>query len=120
MLNVWSGLVVWALAAFACVAAPQALIVVGAPGEEEFGELFDHWGQQWKEACDKAGTQPTLIGGTTNDFELLRTNIAAATANQTDELWLVLIGHGTFDGKEPRFNLRGPDLTATDLTEWLK
>jgi hypothetical protein len=32
----------------------------------------------------------------------------------------VLIGHGTFDGKEARFNLRGPDLSASNLVEWLK
>ncbi len=26
-----------------------------------------------------------------------------------EPLWLVLIGHGTFDGREAKFNLRGPD-----------
>ena len=35
-------------------------------------------------------------------------------------LWLVLIGHGTFDGRTAKFNLRGPDLSASDLAEWLK
>jgi len=32
----------------------------------------------------------------------------------------VLIGHGTFDGKEGKFNLRGPDLSATELAGELK
>jgi len=32
----------------------------------------------------------------------------------------VLIGHGSFDGKEARFNLRGPDVSATDLALWLQ
>ncbi len=36
------------------------------------------------------------------------------------EVWLVLIGHGTWDGKEARFNLEGPDLSAGDLAAWLK
>ena len=31
----------------------------------------------------------------------------------------MLIGHGTFNGKEAKFNLRGPDLSATNLAEWL-
>ena len=35
-------------------------------------------------------------------------------------MWLVLIGHGTFDGKEARFNLRGPDVSADELALWLK
>jgi hypothetical protein len=38
----------------------------------------------------------------------------------TAELWLVLIGHGTFDGKEAKFNLRGSDVSAAELAEWLK
>ena len=32
----------------------------------------------------------------------------------------MLIGHGTFDGKEAKFNLRGPDLSASDLSVWLQ
>ena len=34
-------------------------------------------------------------------------------------MWLVLIGHGTDDGKVSKFNLRGPDLSAAQLHEWL-
>jgi len=35
-------------------------------------------------------------------------------------LWLIFIGHGTFDGKEAKFNLRGPDISADELAAWLK
>jgi hypothetical protein len=31
----------------------------------------------------------------------------------------VLIGHGTYDGREARFNLRGRDVTDVQLSEWL-
>jgi hypothetical protein len=37
-----------------------------------------------------------------------------------DVLWLVLIGHGTFDGDVAKFNARGPDVSAKELGEWLK
>ena len=37
-----------------------------------------------------------------------------------EPLWLVLIGHGTFDGREAKFNLRGPDVSAAELADWLK
>jgi hypothetical protein len=30
-----------------------------------------------------------------------------------------LIGHGTFDGRTARFNLRGPDVTPDELGKWL-
>jgi hypothetical protein len=33
-------------------------------------------------------------------------------------VWLVLIGHGTFDGRQAKFNLRGPDVTPEELAEW--
>ena len=100
----------------ATAAPAEVLIIVGAPGEEEYGKLFDEWAQLWKAAAPKA----TVIDGTTNDFDLVRTNLAQQATNNTEELWLVFIGHGTFDGKEPKFNLRGPDLSATDLANWLK
>jgi hypothetical protein len=32
----------------------------------------------------------------------------------------VLIGHGTYDGKIAKFNLRGPDVSADDLRQWLE
>ena len=41
------------------------------------------------------------------------------TTGSMEPLWLVLIGHGTFDGHTAKFNLRGPDVSATDLAEWL-
>lgn len=38
----------------------------------------------------------------------------------TSPLWLVLIGHGTFDGREAKFNLRGADVSDGELAEWLR
>lgn len=53
------------------------------------------------------------------DLDRLRLALTAACPTGAAPLWLVLIGHGTFDGREARFNLRGPDLTATQLSEWV-
>lgn len=38
----------------------------------------------------------------------------------TAPLWIVLIGHGTYDSREAKFNLRGPDLSDQELAEWLR
>ena len=38
---------------------------------------------------------------------------------KSEPLWLVLIGHGTYDGQSAKFNLRGADLTAEDFAKWL-
>ncbi|MDB5297815.1 MAG: hypothetical protein JWO31_3798, partial [Phycisphaerales bacterium] len=45
---------------------------------------------------------------------------ASRPAASAGPLWLVLIGHGTFDGREAKFNLRGPDVSAAELADWLK
>lgn len=54
------------------------------------------------------------------DRERLRTALESWTDAAWEERWLVLVGHGTFDGKDARFNLRGPDVTATELGTWLR
>ena len=102
----------------------KLLLVVGAPGEPEYGSNFIAQAVLWQKACEKARFGLTQIGmedsTATNDLEVLRQALAHEPRDVTQPLWLVLIGHGSYDGKEARFNLRGPDLTATNLTSWLQ
>ena len=74
--------------------------------------------------CAQAGAKRIAIGvevgGETTDRERLKQALEAEVKEGAAELWIVLVGHGTFDGKEAKFNLRGPDLAAGDLGEWLK
>jgi hypothetical protein len=97
------------------------IVVVGAAGETEFGTNFIHQAGLWDQACQKAGCREITLGldSATNDCERLKQILAAEPKEGPNELWLVLIGHGTFDGKEARFNVRGPDFSATDLATWL-
>lgn len=103
---------------------PTVIIAVGAAGETDFGTEFAKSAELWRKAGETAHAQPVLIGLTpTNnvtDLTWLRQTLLQEPTNAPAELWLILIGHGTYDGKEARFNLRGPDLTATELAEWLK
>jgi hypothetical protein len=102
----------------------SVIIVVGAAGEAEFGSNFVHQAVLWDSACQKAGCRVLTIGvdsgSETNDFETLKQALASEPKDGPNELWLVMIGHGTFDGKEARFNLRGPDVSASDLALWLQ
>ncbi len=100
------------------------ILVVGAPGEAEFGSNFVRQATLWQQACAKADCRQITLGldtvSQTNDYELLRQTLAAEPKDGPAQLWLVLIGHGTFDGKEARFNLRGPDVSASELALWLQ
>jgi len=123
-----------ALVLACAIAAPadqpraSIVVVVGAAGTPEYGKQFREWCGRWESAARRAGSDFVQIGlddgGPSSDRELLEKRLAAAVeeaVQESDEpLWLILIGHGTFDGKTPRFNLRGPDVTAGDLAEWLK
>src|SRR5262249_20635105 len=104
-------------------AEPTVIVIVGAPGEPEFGSNFVHQAELWKKACAEAKCREVVIGldtaAATNDYELVRQTLAAEPKDGAAELWLILIGHGTFDGKEARFNLRGPDFSATELSVFL-
>jgi hypothetical protein len=125
------------------------IIVVGAPGEEEFGSNFLRQASLWQKACAQPNLRQITIGITgpsertaavsdrpvrvapsrsnsespdsaTNDYQELKQILSLEPKDGSAELYLVLIGHGTFDGKEARFNLRGPDVSATELAAWLQ
>lgn len=104
--------------------APTVFVVVGAPGEAEFATNFVKQADLWEKVCEQANAKRITIGldegSPTNDLERLRLAFEAEPRDGPAELWLVLIGHGTFDGQEAKFNLRGPDLAATNLALWLK
>lgn len=105
-------------------AKPTVLLVLGAPGQDEFQTNFQRQVELWTRACEQAQATTVRIGldanSNTADCERLKQTLAQEQRDGSEALWLVLIGHGTFDGREARFNLRGPDVTATDLAEWLK
>lgn len=42
----------------------------------------------------------------------------AASAHADDMLVVTLIGHGSFDGTQYKFNLPGPDVSADQLAQW--
>jgi hypothetical protein len=102
---------------------PAVLLVVGAEGAPEYGSRFRSAAESWQKAAQQAGARVTTIGldrpGGQPDRARLQQAIAG-NDNGSDPLWVVLIGHGTFDGRTARFNLRGSDLSAEDLATWVK
>lgn len=111
--------------AFTLHAGERTMIVaIGAGGEREFGEDFEKAAQALRQAASKGDVKFIGIGlassAATNELTALEAALSNEATNGTDELWVVLVGHGTWDGKEARFNLRGPDITAARLNELLR
>lgn len=107
-------------------ASQHVIVAVGAPGTQEYGNQFQAWAKRWQDAAANADCSFASVGRKktdtqTTDADQLQTELSRQAGIETSEaLWLVLIGHGTFDGRVARFNLQGPDIAADELKEALQ
>jgi hypothetical protein len=111
------------------------LMITGAPGDDEHAKNFHKWATAIIDAAkDKGGLTDATITYLGDKPELDAAHIKArstkanvehafsdlaAKVQPADEVVIVLIGHGSFDGKIGAFNLPGPDLTADDYAKLL-
>lgn len=101
----------------------QVIVVVGADGAEEYSAQFRIWADRWVAAAQQADAGMSLIGTADSeeaDRDRLQLALKELSPASAEPVWIVLIGHGTFDGRTARFNLRGPDVTDAELAAWLQ
>lgn len=100
------------------------IVVAGAAGEAEFAPDFRLQVEAWAKVSAQAEAKHVVIGVEPaegpSDRDRVKAVLEAEAKATGGEVWLVLIGHGTFDGKDAKLNLRGPDVSSTDFAEWLK
>jgi len=100
-----------------------ALIVNGAGGEPAYAKQFEEWTTQLKSALSDHygfGTQQTTVLPHATAEDVKRTfNQLKSQLEPNNILFVFLIGHGSFDGKEAKFNLVGPDLSASEYNTLL-
>ncbi len=104
-----------------------AVILSGASGEETYAKQFAQWTTTLKRALvERLGfaedrlkilaENPVDKGTTRSTAEEVRRTFtdlqSAVTPDST--VFIFLIGHGTFDGKQAKFNLVGPDLPVAE------
>ncbi len=103
---------------------PTIIVVTGAVGTEEYAAQIAKQVHLWRQACTKGNVRFIAIGlddiNSSSDRIRLQKILMDESKQTIAALWLVLIGHGTFDGRTAKFNLRGPDISANELAEWLK
>jgi hypothetical protein len=109
-----------------------ALIINGAGGEPEYATQFEQWTKELSSVLSERygfdSKQITVLTEKPADNTTLRSTAEevkrtfATLKTQLDannSLFVFLIGHGSFDGKESKFNLVGPDLSATEYNALL-
>ena len=109
----------------ACVlpawAATYYVVVAGLGGEPDYEQRFTASAKDldrvFKASANSAHVY-TLTGPQATAAQMRETLGAIARDSKADDDFvLVLIGHGSFDGTEYKFNLVGPDLTAPEIAE---
>lgn len=100
------------------------VVIGGLGGEAVYREMFAGQVNELRDVFVETAGDESLVhslsgDGATRDAieELFRSLREEMT--EEDRLALFLIGHGTFDGRDYRFNLPGPDITGTRLGELL-
>jgi hypothetical protein len=111
------------------------LIVVGLAGDPEHGVTFHKWGTQLAESSVRLGVPPErltylvdapaegdkLVTGKSSREEIARAfDSIAKQAGADDIVFVTLIGFGTYQGGDAKFNLPGPDMTPQDFDAQLK
>lgn len=106
---------------------PLVLLIVGAEGEEIYQPIFIKAENQWREAAKRGGAEVITIGTdpipnpeSDEDRKKVEAFMGRLKETNSSPAWIVMIGHGTDNGKEAKFNLRGPDFSATELAGWLR
>lgn len=113
----------------------HVLVIAGVGGSEEHSAKFTKWAGQVVDAARKRGVADANIvylgertdldagrmkGRSTRDAVVKAFSDTAARARANDEVFILLIGHGSFDGRVAAFNLPGPDLTADEYRPLLE
>jgi hypothetical protein len=109
------------------------LVIVGVGGSEEHTAKFDAWANAVVDAARKNGVPEANVaylgdkpGQADAKARATRENVTQAFANvaarakPNDEVFVLLIGHGSFDGRQAAFNLPGPDLAAPEYAQLLE
>jgi hypothetical protein len=105
------------LCAFAGRAATYYVTIAGLGGEPDYDQRFKMVAEDIDSSLKKAGGDAVIatLQSPTRDQIRAKLGEVAKQAKATDGLVVMLIGHGTFDGLDYKFNLKGPDITATEL-----
>lgn len=110
---------------------PTWLVIVGAGGTAEYAEQFAGAAAVWTELGTSQGFETVLIGpvaspatenvdlNEVSDLHRIQSFLGKRATAGDHPLLIVLIGHGTFDGDEAKFNLAGADLSARALDDFL-
>jgi len=100
-------------------AAEFYVTVAGLVGEPDYEQRFTDAAKELDKALKATGANvhvQTLVGADATRARITQVlEQVARDARADDDFVLTLIGHGSYDGVEYKFNLAGPDMSAAEL-----
>jgi hypothetical protein len=92
--------------------------IAGLGGEPDYDQRFKMWAEDIDGSLKKAGGDTKVVTLQAPTIEKIRAQFTALDkeVKPADALVLMLIGHGSYDGVEYKFNIPGPDLTGAELS----
>jgi hypothetical protein len=108
--------------AFSLSGATHCLIVAGLGGEPDYEQRFAAQAQEMEKLLKSAGPDVHVqeLHGPAATKEAIRTALEAAKQLKAEDAFvLALIGHGSFDGQDYKFNIPGSDISSTELATLL-
>lgn len=95
---------------------PLCIVLQGLGGTEEFDETFTAWAEKLTSLCrEQLGAVTVHLDGRSGRRESLLDRMRQALTSPASPIWFFLVGHGNWDGRTYRFNIRGPDLKTEDF-----
>lgn len=121
------GRVKLALMLFGCVlcadAANYFVTIAGLGGTPEYDQQFAKWASDLDRELKVNGPGAhviTICGNSVTKEKITSVLAQVADAAKPDDAFaLFLIGHGSFDGTDYKFNIPGPDITAAQIAAML-
>jgi hypothetical protein len=110
------------------------LIVSGLGGEPRWSNEFHEWGAALADAAvqrygvpaanliwlaERADRDARIRGRSTTEHVAAAFAELARRVPADGQLFVFLMGHGAYDGRESKINLPGPDPSAADFAQWL-
>jgi hypothetical protein len=107
------------MSALSAHASVYYVTVAGLGGEPDYEQRFTANAKDLDKLFKASGSSAhvyTLTGSLATKAQLTQTLASIAhDARPEDDFVLILIGHGSYDGSDYKFNLVGPDISAQDL-----
>ena len=105
-------------------AATYYLIIGGVGGDPVYAEAFAESTTAMAAAARRTlgdDSRITMLNGELATADAVRAALAelSATSEAADRVIVFLVGHGTYDGTDYKFNLTGPDIDGTEFAELL-